>query len=286
MKIVMTPNPYRDRNFKYADQAEQILKAAGVETKLCLPFGVDKNFELPADKTFYNLNEELKNADMLLCFGGDGTILHSSKAATYHGLPVLGVNIGTMGFMAELEAGELDLLARLATGQYAIEKRMMLSVEVQHEGQVIYNDTALNDIAITKGAVARVIQMEVLCDGVQAYSFAGDGVLICTPTGSTAYSMSAGGPLVEPTARNIIVTPICAHTVQARPFVTAKDREITVRIGKTGRKNAFLSTDGGRAVRLNYGDVVRVRRSRHETRLVRLKQTSFFQIINNKFFDR
>ena len=163
---------------------------------------------------------------------------------------------------------------------------MMLSVEVQHEGQVIYNDTALNDIAITKGAVARVIQMEVLCDGVQAYSFAGDGVLICTPTGSTAYSMSAGGPLVEPTARNIIVTPICAHTVQARPFVTAKDREITVRIGKTGRKNAFLSTDGGRAVRLNFGDVVRVRRSRHETRLVRLKQTSFFEIINNKFFDR
>lgn len=286
MKIVMTPNPYRDRNFKYADQAERILQAAGVETKLCLPFGVDKNFELPANKVFYNLNEELKNADMLLCFGGDGTILHSSKAATYHGLPVLGVNIGTMGFMAELEAGELDLLARLATGQYAIEKRMMLSVEVQHEGQIIYNDTALNDIAITKGAVARVIQMEVLCDGIQAYSFAGDGVLVCTPTGSTAYSMSAGGPLVEPTARNIIVTPICAHTVQARPFVTAKDREITVRIGKTGRKNAFLSTDGGRAVRLNFGDVVRVRRSRHETRLVRLKQTSFFEIINNKFFDR
>lgn len=286
MKVVMTPNPYRDRNFKYADQAEQILRAAGVETRLCLPFGVDKNFELPANKTFSNLNEELKSADMLICFGGDGTILHSSKAATYHGIPVLGVNIGTMGFMAELEAGELNQLSRLASGQYTIEKRMMLSVEVQHDGQVIYTDTALNDIAITKGAVARVIQMDVLCDGVQAYSFAGDGVLICTPTGSTAYSMSAGGPLVEPTARNIIVTPICAHTVQARAFVTSKDREITVRIGKTGRKNAFLSTDGGRAIRLNLGDIVRVKRARYETRLVRLKRTSFFEIINNKFFDR
>lgn len=285
MKVVMTPNPYRDRNFKFAAQAEQILRDAGVETKLCLPFGVDKNFELPADRVFYNLNEELKTADMLICFGGDGTILHSSKAATYHSIPVLGVNIGTMGFMAELEASELQLLSRLASGQYYVEKRMMLSVEVQHEGQVIYNDTALNDIAITKGAVARVIQLDVLCDGIQAYSFAGDGVLICTPTGSTAYSMSAGGPIVEPSARNIIVTPICAHTVQARPFVTSKDREITVRIGKTGRKNAFLSTDGGRAIRLNLGDVVRVRRSRHETRLVRMKQTSFFEIINNKFFD-
>ena len=286
MKIVMTPNPYRDRNFKYAEQAEQILRAAGVETRLCLPFGVDKSFELPRDKVFCNLSEELKNADMLLCFGGDGTILHSSKAATFHNIPVLGVNIGTMGFMAELEAGELNLLSRLATGQYTVEKRMMLSVDVQHEGQTIYNDTALNDIAITKGAVARVIQLDVFCDGVLAYNFAGDGVLVSTPTGSTAYSLSAGGPLVEPTARNIIVTPICAHTVQARPFVTSKDREITIRIGKTGRKNAFLSTDGGRAVRLNLGDVVRVRRSRHETRLVRLKRTSFFEIINNKFFDR
>ncbi len=286
MKVVMTPNPYRDRNFKYADQAQEILRAAGIETRLCLPFGVDKNFELPRDKVFYNLSEELKGADMLLCFGGDGTILHSSKAATFHNIPVLAVNIGTMGFMAELEAGELNLLSRLATGQYTIEKRMMLSVDVHHEGQMIYNDTALNDVAITKGAVARVIQMDVLCDGVLAYSFAGDGVLVCTPTGSTAYSLSAGGPLVEPTARNIIVTPICAHTVQARPFVMSKDREITIRIGKTGRKNAFLSTDGGKAVRLNLGDVVRVRRSRHETRLVRIKRTSFFEIINNKFFDR
>ena len=286
MKIVMTPNPYRDKNFRIATQAEQILGASGVETRLCLPFGVDKGFELPADRVFYNLNDELQDADMLICFGGDGTILHASKAATYHGIPVLGVNIGTMGFMAELEAGELNLLSRLAARQYTVEKRMMLSVEVLHDGHVVYSDTALNDIAITKGAVARVIQLEVLCDDVQAYRFAGDGVLICTPTGSTAYSMSAGGPLVEPSARNIIVTPICAHTVQARAFVTSKDREITVRVGKTGRKNAFLSSDGGRAIRLNLGDVIRARRSKFETKLVRLKGTSFFEIINNKFFDR
>ncbi|MCI8525803.1 MAG: NAD(+)/NADH kinase [Oscillospiraceae bacterium] len=286
MKVVMTPNPYRDKNFKYAAQAEQILENAGVETKICLPFGVDRSFEPPADRIFYNLGDELQTADLLICFGGDGTILHSSKAATAHSIPVLGVNIGTMGFMAELEAGELNLLSRLATGQYTVERRMMLSVEVFHEGQVVYSDTALNDVAITKGAVARVIHLEVLCDSVQAYSFAGDGVLVCTPTGSTAYSMSAGGPIVEPSARNIIVTPICSHTVQARPFVTSKDREITVRVGKTGRKNAFLSTDGGRAFRLSLGDTVRLRRARRETRLVRLKNTSFFEIINNKFFMR
>lgn len=286
MKIVMTPNPYRDRNFKYALQAEQILREVGIETTLCLPFGVDKSFNLPEELTFSNLSETLNDSDMLICFGGDGTILHSSKAATYHGIPVLGVNIGTMGFMAELEAGELDQLRRLATGDYTVENRMMLAVEVFHDGKSIYTDTALNDVAVTKGAVARVIQMAVFCDGAEAYNFAGDGVIVCTPTGSTAYSMSAGGPIVEPTARNIIITPICSHTAQAKAFVTSKDREIMVRIGKTGRKNAFLSADGGRALRLNIGDEIRIRRASCQTQLVRLKTANFYQIINNKFYSK
>ncbi|MFI3313023.1 MAG: NAD(+)/NADH kinase [Eubacteriales bacterium] len=286
MKIVMTPNPYRDRNFKYATQAEKILNDAGIETCMCLPFGVDRNFELPRDRKFYDLQTELKTADMLVCFGGDGTILHSSKAATINNLPVLGVNIGTMGFMAELEASELKLLAQLADKKYTVERRMMLDVEVEHEGEIIFSDVALNDVVVTKGAVARVIHLSVLCDGVEAYNFAGDGIVVSTPTGSTAYSMSAGGPLVEPTARNIVVTPICAHTVQARAFVTAKERDIVIKIGKTGRKNAFLSADGGRAVRLSLGDTVHIRKSSQETQLVRLRSSSFFQIINNKFYNR
>lgn len=286
MRVVMTPNPYRDRNFKYAAQAERILRDAGIETKLCLPFGVDKSFELPPELKLGNLSEEIENCDMMICFGGDGTILHTSKIATSHGVPVLGVNIGTMGFMAELEAGEMDQLARLATGDYTEEKRMMLSVEATHDGKKVFSDTALNDIAITKGSVARVIQMAVYCDGEEAYNFAGDGVIVCTPTGSTAYSLSAGGPIVEPTARNIIITPICAHTVQAKAFVTSKDREIMIRVGKTGRKNAYLSADGGKAFRLNFGDEIVVRRAGLETRLVRLKKVNFFQIIQNKFYSR
>ena len=223
---------------------------------------------------------------MLICFGGDGTILHSSKIATRHHVPILGVNMGTMGFMAELEAGELSLLSRIAEGNYRVEKRMMLRATVSNDGREIYNETALNDAAITKGAVARVIQMSVECDGVEAINCSGDGILISTPTGSTAYSMSAGGPIVEPQAQNIIVTPICAHAFQAKGMVTAPWRTITVRLGKLGRRNAFLSVDGGRAFRLNVGDVVTVRRAEQETRLVRLKDTSFFEILNNKFYNR
>lgn len=286
MKIVMTPNPYRDRNFKYVDQAVSILQDCGIETKVCLPFDVDKNFDLPADMVLHDLNKEIKNADMLICFGGDGTILHSSKIATRHHVPILGVNIGTLGFMAELEVSELDLLSKLAAGDYRLEKRMMLRATVQNEGRELFNEVGLNDAAITKGAVARVIQMSVHCDGVEAINYSGDGVIVSTPTGSTAYSLSAGGPIVEPSAQNIIITPICAHAFQAKGIVTAPWRTITVRLGKLGRRNAFLSVDGGRAFRLNVDDVVTIRRAEQETRLVRLKETSFFEIVNNKFYVR
>ena len=286
MKIVLTPNPYRDRNFKHVEQAVEILQQSGIETKVCLPFDVDKNFELPGDMNFCDLNKEIKNADMLICFGGDGTILHASKIATRYHVPILGVNIGTMGFMAELEASEISLLRGIAEGKYSVEKRMMLHVTVTNDGKELFNEIALNDAAITKGAVARVIQMSVECDGVEAINCSGDGVIVCTPTGSTAYSMSAGGPIVEPSAKNIIITPICAHAFQAKGIVTSPWRTISVRLSKLGRRNAFLSVDGGRAFRLNPEDVVVIKKAEQETRLVRLKDISFYEILNNKFYVR
>ena len=284
MKIVMTPNPYRDRSFRYVEQAADLLKNAGAEVRICLPFEVDKTFELPKTIRFYDLHREVKTADMLICFGGDGTILHASKIATRHHVPILGVNMGTMGFMAELEASELDLLKKIPLGEYKVEKRMMLRVTVENEDRTVFDETALNDAAITKGAVARVIQLSVECDGHVATSFSGDGLIVATPTGSTAYSLSAGGPIVEPSAQNMIITPICAHAIAAKSIVTAPSRTISVRISKMGRRNAFLSVDGGRAYRINPGDVITIRRADTETRLVQLKETSFFEIVNKKFY--
>ncbi|MBQ6431020.1 MAG: NAD(+)/NADH kinase [Oscillospiraceae bacterium] len=282
-KVVMTPNPYRDRFFKYANQAESVLREAGIETRICLAFDVDKTFELPEDVVLHDLTEELKDADLLICFGGDGTILHASKAATRAGVPILGVNIGTMGFMAELESSELMELSRLATDDFTVEERMMLHVRAERDGQLLMEEDALNDAVITKGAVARIIQLAVSCDSVEMMSFGGDGVIICTPTGSTAYSMSAGGPIVEPTAQNVIITPICAHDMRTKTIVTSAQRVITVEIGRIGRKNAFLSVDGGRALRLNTGDKVTISRSADTTKLVHLCEKSFFEIVKNKF---
>ena len=286
MKIVVSPNPYRDKQFKHARQACQILKEAGAEVSLCLPFDVDRSFEIPSDLRFREIQKEIRTADMLICFGGDGTILHSSKIATEHGLPILGVNIGTMGFIAELEASEMELLRKIPQGDYTVEPRTMLDVSVVSGKQTLFHETALNDAVVTKGAIARVVQVSVYCDNVEATSFSGDGVIIATPTGSTAYSMSAGGPIVEPLAKNLIISPICAHAMLAKTIVVSPERVISIKIGKIGRHNAYLSVDGGRAFRLNTGDVITTKASQKVTKLVRLKQTSFFEILNKKFIDR
>ena len=281
--IILTPNPYRDKNFQTVRDAMEVLQAAGANVKMCLPFEVDRTYELPRDIRFAKLDRELPNADAVICFGGDGTILHMAKTATRRNIPILGVNIGTMGFMAELESTELDKLARLVTGDYSLDRRMMLDVTVQRDRDIIFHDICLNDVVITKGAVARIVHLSVQCDGVQAMESSGDGVIISTPTGSTAYNLSAGGPIVEPDAKNIIVTPICSHDVGTRCIVASDKRVITAQIIRNARRNAFLSVDGGKALRLNMGDVATVRKSHLETKLVRLKDRSFFDVVNAKF---
>ena len=281
--IVLTPNPYRDKNFATVRNAMKILRDNGLEPRLCLPFDVDRSFELPRDLRFSRLDRELPNADMVICFGGDGTILHMAKTATRRGLPILGVNIGTMGFMAELESTELDMLSRLATGDYTLDNRMMLDVTVQRDRDIIFHDICLNDAVITKGAVARIVHLAIKCDGVQVLSCGGDGIIISTPTGSTGYSLSAGGPIVEPEADSMIITPICAHDVGSRCIVTSGKRVITAQLIQNARRNAFLSVDGGKALRLNMGDVTTVKKSHLTTKLVRLKDRSFFDVVNSKF---
>ena len=158
----------------------------------------------------------------------------------------------------------------------------MLDVAVRREGKVVYRDLALNDAAVTKGAVARVVDLEVYGDRTLISSFSADGVVVSTPTGSTAYAMSAGGPIVEPTAENIIVTPICPHAMSARSFVLSRGRTVAVKLGKMTRRTAYLSVDGGRAFRLNGSDTVELRESKSRTRLVRVTGRSFYEILNHK----
>ena len=282
-KVILTPNPYRDKNFQTVREAMAVLQAAGVQTRLCLPFDVDRTHELPKDLRFSRLDREIADSDAIVCFGGDGTILHMAKAATRHGVPLLGVNIGTMGFMAELESTELDYLTRLAKDDYSIDSRMMLDVTVHRDRDIIFHDICLNDVAITKGSMARIVHLGVKIDGVQAMECGGDGIVVATPTGSTAYSLSAGGPVVEPEAQSILITPICAHDMTSRCMVASRNRVINVGVVRNAHRNAYLSVDGGRAQRLNLGDVTTIRRSDLSTRLIRLKDRSFYDVLNAKF---
>ena len=284
MKIVIVPNPYRDKEYRYARQVREILCAHGVQQQVALPFGDDTQFLLPEDLHALPLREALQDADAIVCLGGDGTLLHIAKEASEQDVPILGVNIGSLGFMAELESGELQQLKKLVAGEYSVEERMMLDVSVEAEGKTVFSDRALNDVVITKGTVARIIQADVFCDGAKVYSLCGDGVIVCTPTGSTGYSLSAGGPILDPTVRNILVTPICAHRPQTASMVLGADRTLTVQAERCGRRNAFLSVDGGKAFRLNQFCAVRISASSRVTKLIRLKNTPFFSTISRKLY--
>ena len=284
MKIVLSPNPYRDRGLRAAQSAQRILENAGAQTAICLPFEVDQSsrLDVPAGVVLGQLEEELEDANVLVCFGGDGTILHAAHEANARNIPILGVNLGSIGFMAELEHGELSLLSRLAGGRFGIERRMMLDVSVRREGRFVFSEQALNDAVLTKGAVARVLDLEVTSDRVTISSFSGDGLVVATPTGSTAYSMAAGGPIVEPTAQNFVISPICAHSVFSKSFVLSAAGTVTVTPAELNRKQVYLSVDGGKAFALRQGDKVRICRSRYETALLRLTDKSIYEILRTK----
>ena len=280
-KVILCPNPYRDAQLRVAREAKRVLDEAGCPNVVCLPFRNQEKIE-GFGLAIEPLQQELRGADLIVAFGGDGTILHLSKTAAHRDVPVLGVNLGSLGFMAELESKDLARLRDLCNGKYDVESRMMLDVNVLRDGRVIYSNLALNEALIARGNVSRVIRLKISTEQGKLVDIAGDGVIVASPTGSTAYSLSAGGPVVEPTARNFIVSPICAHSVHANAYVLSSERVITVQTEKNSYKPVLLSVDGGRAFSLRSGDCVEVRRPKFDTKLVRLTKRSFCEILQKK----
>ena len=189
-KIILCPNPNRDQGMKTTRAAEAILRGMGFQTVVCSPFR-DRKEGAFADYDVLPLPQELRGADLLITFGGDGTILHLAKLAALHKMPVLGVNMGGLGFVAELEATELEQLHKLKDWQFEMEQRMMLDVSVLRDGRQIYTNLGLNDAVIREGPISHVIHLKLSSDGRHLADIAGDGVIVATPTGSTAYSLFA-----------------------------------------------------------------------------------------------
>lgn len=266
--VLLYSNGESDAGFRMARRMAAVFEKSGWETALCE----------------YPRKPYLAETDMLVTFGGDGTILHASRSAAEEGVPVLGINMGGKGFIAELEPEDTALIEKAAAGDFETESRMMIDIELDRGGMTIYRDFALND-AVIKGD-NKVIEMSVSADGQQITRFTGDGTIIATPTGSTAYSMSAGGPIVEPSAKNIIITPICAHILEAKSFVLTANRVITLKIENKRDIPAYLSIDGGTHIPAQCGDIVRVSKSEKTTQLVRLSGKSFYHRLTAKLRSR
>jgi len=283
--IILCPNAERDFGFVISWKVSEMLKRHGRLTAFCPVFDDCSTARVPPPGFIPSvLEKEISSAEMIITIGGDGTILRAARAAAEAGVPILGINLGGKGFLAELEAGDISLIESAAAGDYRIESRMMLDVEVLRDGETICRDFALNDVVIRGDN--KVIDLMLYGDGQLISHFSGDGAVIATPTGSTAYSMAAGGPIVEEAAHNIIVTPICAHVLEAKSFVLVSDRRVSVQLGYNKRNPAYMAADGGEHTAVRSGDVVNVHKSEKYTRLVRMSNRSFYRKVSEKLGER
>jgi len=245
------------------------------------------------DRNCKNTNREYLNfvpleklfsiAEIIVILGGDGTILESARRAVPSGKPMLGINLGRVGYMAELEVNELDRLSDLVNGNYELDERMMLKVELlDKDGKQKTVSFALNDAVISNGSVARIVDLLLYEDGREISRYRADGLIVATPTGSTAYSMSAGGAIVDPRLSCVCVTPICPHSLVSKPFVLPDDAKIEIKNICQREKVLFLTIDGKSNYEVAYGDIVRITKFNLKAKLIRLKKNDFYTRLRSK----
>lgn len=278
--IAVCPNPFRDNGLKLTKELDAMLRAEGFETRICPVFADDEPEILPKELRYGALSDLGPDCSLAVVVGGDGTILAVVRALHGLSVPLLGINLGTKGFMTALEPEDLAYALKAARGEMKISRRMMLDVSLRREGETLFTDHALNDAVIH--GYGECIQMTTTCNGSIMTGFSGDGIILATPTGSTGYSMSAGGPIVEPDAANIILSPICAHRMVSRSFVLDSQRTVVVRTEKLHGRRAYLSVDGTSVADLVNGDEVLVKRSQHETLMADMGLKSFYEMAFEK----
>jgi NAD+ kinase len=230
----------------------------------------------------FTRDEIVARADLVLVLGGDGTMLSVSRLVAEKGIPILGINLGSLGFITEVSRDEIfSTVNRMLNDGCAIEERLMLSAAVRRGGKKLTDYTVLNDVVINKGAVARIIDLETNVNGSYVTTFKADGLIISTPTGSTAYSLSAGGPILYPTLESIVLTPICSHTLTNRPIVLPDNSKIEIIIRKISG-DVFLTLDGQVGFSLMTGDVIEIYKSDYKTRLLVPLERDYFRVLRTK----
>lgn len=226
------------------------------------------------------------DTDCVIVLGGDGTIIRAATDLYTKEIPLLGINLGTLGFLAEIEKQDIiPAIDSLLNEDIQIQKRMMLYGNVSRNNQTMYEDYALNDIVISRSGFSRIISVSVYVNDILVDTYHGDGIIIATPTGSTGYNLSAGGPVVAPSSNVIMITPICPHTMSQRSVLVSSDDEIKVLIDKskkTQKEEAIATFDGRMGMELKTGDEIRIKKAEKVTKLIKINQKSFYEILRSK----
>ena len=236
------------------------------------------------DIEFLPLEKLYQSVDVAVILGGDGTILEAARRAVPAGKPMLGINLGTLGYMAELEADEIERISEIIDGKYRLDERMVLKIEVFDEKENLKQVSfALNDAVISNGSVSRIIDLALLKDDEEVCTYRADGVIVSTPTGSTAYSMAAGGSIMDPNVKAFCVTPICAHSFTSKQLIFPDTSKVEIKNRSVREKKLFLTLDGKSTQELDLGDVVKFTKSMMRAKLVRLKNDNFYKKLRQKF---
>lgn len=278
-KIALITNLTRDKDLNHTKNVAESLCDFGVQ--------IFTNVNGIENTTYIeNMDEIFKNAELAIVLGGDGTLLNTSKYAYQYGVPLLGYNIGNLGFLVELEKGEKSEFSRLFSGEFEIENRMMLEAKVLREGNEVFKGIALNDVVVSRGATPKMVHLNLKVDKNEVSDYYSDGIIVATPTGSTAYSLSAGGPVVSPDLDVIIITPICPHTVTSRPVVVSDKSGVELTVDIYHNEDVVVMCDGEHGIKLQSGDKVVVSKADNCTKLVRFGKKTFFDVLQQKLSER
>ena len=272
---VICPNPYRDIGFKYTLHIYDALTAAGIRCAVHPLFEEITSPEIQALAQEVEVVETIWDADLLISLGGDGTVLHLARQTMKLQTPIIGINCGDKGFLAELDGPYIDILLDAIHGKYRESRRMMLDVVLYRNDEVIYKDTALNDVVLK--SVHNVIAVKAAVQGQTVCKFSGDGLIVATPTGATGYSLSAGGPIVEPEANAILVTPLAAHRLSAKPQVVSDKRVLDITADRLRGRPTVLTVDGNEPIDFISGDRLVIRKSEHETVIADMQLRPFYE---------
>ncbi len=272
-------NPLRDGIIEVLLQAAEKLHELKLQVYLPTQYEIS---DLPTYIKRANRDECIAIADIAVVIGGDGSILRIAEQCAKASVPIIAVDMGTLGFMCELAPNEISLFSRIVDGQFRLDRRMMIEARVMRDGECVYSGNALNDVVINRGAGCKILDLDISADNQFITKLRSDGVIVATPTGSTAYSMAAGGPIVEPGEYNMTITPICAHGLYAKSFVLAPQRTVTINVNVAASHVALISVDGRSGFQLMHGDTVKIANSLYTTDLISIKGKSVYDVIRDK----